>query len=104
MLARASLRAVLFGLVAFSASSSLFGQTTGSISGTVSDSKGLAAPNAKVTVTAPATGLSRSINTDQRGGYIVPLLGVGNYTIQVELTGFQSAKAEDIRLQVDEHR
>jgi hypothetical protein len=32
------------------------------------------------------------------------LLGVANYIVQIDLEGFQSAKAEDIRLQVDEHR
>jgi hypothetical protein len=38
------------------------------------------------------------------GQYIVPLLGVANYNVQVEQKGFQSAVAQDIRLQVDEHR
>jgi hypothetical protein len=42
--------------------------------------------------------------TSDSGEYIVPLLGVGDYSVQVELQGFQTAKAEDIRLQVDEHR
>ncbi len=55
-------------------------------------------------MTAPATGLSRSSTTNESGEYIVPLLGVANYIVQVELQGFQTAKAEDIRLQVDEHR
>jgi hypothetical protein len=82
----------------------LYAQTTGSISGTVSDAKGFAIPGAKVTVSAPATGLSRSSTSDQKGGYVVPLLGPGTYSVQVELTGFQTAKSEDVRLQVDEHR
>ncbi len=65
---------------------------------------GSAVPNAKVTVTAPATGASRTTTTSESGEYIIPLLGVANYNIQVELQGFQTAKADDIRLQVDEHR
>jgi hypothetical protein len=81
-----------------------YGQATGSISGTVTDASGAAVPNARVTVTAPATGASRSITTNESGEYIVPLLGVANYNVQVELQGFQTAKADDIRLQVDEHR
>jgi len=81
-----------------------FGQATGSISGTVTDAAGAAVPGAKVTVTVPATGLTRSSNTSASGAYIFPLLGVGIYNIQVELNGFQSASAQDIRLQVDEHR
>jgi hypothetical protein len=91
-------------LLTFSAASFLFGQATGSISGTVTDASGSAVPGAKVTVTAPATGATRSTTTNESGEYIVPLLGVANYNVQVELQGFQTAKADDIRLQVDEHR
>ncbi len=61
-------------------------------------------PGAKVTVTVPATGLTRSSTTNESGEYLVPLLGVANYNVQVELQGFQTAIANDIRLQVDEHR
>ncbi len=82
----------------------LFGQATGSISGTVTDSTGSAVPGAKVTVTAPATGLARTSNTNIAGEYIIPLLPVANYNVQVEQQGFQNATAQDIRLQVDEHR
>ena len=81
-----------------------YGQATGSISGTITDATGAAVPSAKVTVTAPATGASRSTTTNESGEYIVPLLGVANYNIQVDLQGFQTAKADDVRLQVDEHR
>lgn len=101
---RLSPRTAIVFLLTLLSASFLFGQATGSISGTVSDPSGAAVPGVKVTVTAPATGLSRSSITNQSGEYIVPLLGVANYTVQVELQGFQTAKAEDIRLQVDEHR
>ncbi len=82
----------------------LHAQATGSISGAVTDPASSAATGAKVTITAPATGFTRSAITDDRGEYVVPLLGVGNYTVKVELQGFQAAEAHDIRLQVDEHR
>jgi hypothetical protein len=82
----------------------LFGQATGSISGTVTDTSGAGVPSAKVTVTAPATGFTRTANANQAGEFIVPLLGVGTYQVQVEQPGFQKAVASDIRLQVDEHR
>ena len=96
--------AVFVGLLAVLAAPLAYGQATGSISGTVTDATGSAVPSAKVTVTAPATGSSRSTTTNESGEYIVPLLGVANYNVQVELQGFQTAKAKDIRLQVDEHR
>ena len=57
-----------------------------------------------MTVTAPATGLTRSSVTNDAGEFIVPLLGVASYTVRVEMRGFQDAIAQDIRLQVDEHR
>src|SRR5580658_996739 len=104
MLNKISARIVLVGLLTLSAASFVYGQATGSISGTVTDSTGSAVPGAKVTVAAPATGTSRTATSSQGGEYIVPLLGVANYNIQVELQGFQTAKADDIRLQVDEHR
>jgi hypothetical protein len=97
-------RTIIVFLVTLLSASFLYGQATGSISGTVTDASGSAVPNAKVTVTAPATGLSRTAATNETGEYIVPLLGVANYIVQIDLEGFQSAKAEDIRLQVDEHR
>jgi hypothetical protein len=82
----------------------LYGQATGTISGTVSDASSAAASGATVTVTAPATGLTRSSVTDEKGEYVIPLLGVASYNVRVELKGFQTAEAKDIRLQVDEHR
>src|SRR5277367_580280 len=104
MLTKISARLILVGVLTLIAALSLYGQATGSISGTVTDVTGSAVPNAKVTVSAPATGQSRSSVTNEGGEYTVPLLGVANYSVQVELQGFQTAKAEDVRLQVDEHR
>jgi hypothetical protein len=91
-------------LLTFFAGERLFAQATGSISGTVTDPTGSAVPGAKVTVTAPATGLTRSSTTNDSGHYIIPLLGVATYNVKVEQPGFQEATAQDIRLQVDEHR
>src|ERR1700678_3508079 len=104
MLIRLSSSAIVVGMLAFLACPFAYGQATGSISGTVTDTSGAAGPGVKVTVTAPATGLTRTSTTNENGEYIIPLLGVANYNIQADLQGFQSAKAEDVRLQVDEHR
>jgi hypothetical protein len=104
MLTRLRSKAVVVGLMTVLAAPLLYGQATGSISGTITDVTGAAVPNAKVTVTAPATGLTRSTTTNESGEYIIPILGVADYNVQVELQGFQPAKADAIRLQVDEHR
>jgi hypothetical protein len=70
----------------------------------VTDATGAGVPGAKVTVTAPSTGLTRSSTTNEAGAYVIPLLGAANYNVQVEEKGFQTGSAQDIRLQVDEHR
>ena len=99
-----SLRALFsFGLV-FSLSPLLFGQATGSISGTVSDASGAAVSGAKVTVSGQNTGTVRDAISDAAGHYVVPLLGVTTYTVRADFKGFQSTEVKDIRLQVDEQR
>jgi hypothetical protein len=82
----------------------LYGQATGSFSGTVSDNSGAVVAGAKVTATAQATNVSRESVTDASGHYVVPLLGVGLFTIRIEATGFRTAESKDTRLQVDEQR
>src|SRR5580658_889684 len=104
MLIRRALPAFVVGAVVFFVCPFLYGQATGSISGTVADATGSAVSGAKVTVTAPAIGVSRDSTTDDSGHYLVPLLPVANYTVRVAFQGFQTAEDKDVRLQVDEHR
>jgi hypothetical protein len=82
----------------------LHGQATGSFSGTVSDNSGAVVTGAKVTVTAQATNASREATTDDSGHFLIPSIGVGDYTIKVDAPGFKAAEAKGVRLQVDEHR
>src|SRR5258708_5820490 len=82
----------------------LYGQATGSISGTVVDGTGSPISGAKVTVAAQAMGVSRDSTTNESGHYLVPLLPVAGFTIRVEFSGFQTAEEKGVRLQVDEHR
>ena len=85
-------------------SPAIHGQATGSFSGNVIDKSGSAIPAATVTVTSPATGLVRTVKSDDAGHYLVPLLPVGMYTVRVDAANFRSAEAKDLRLQVDEAR
>jgi hypothetical protein len=82
----------------------LHGQATGSFSGTVSDNSGAVVAGAKVTVTAQATNVSRDAITDATGHFLIPLLGVADYAIKVQATGFKPSEVKDVRLQIDEHR
>ncbi|HTE90864.1 MAG TPA: carboxypeptidase regulatory-like domain-containing protein [Terriglobales bacterium] len=103
MLTKRTLLAIFSSLV-FPICPLLYGQATGSLSGTVSDKTGSVVTGAKVTVTSQGTGVSRDAVTDDTGHYLVPLLPVAEYTIHVESQGFRSSEQKDIRLQVDEHR
>ncbi|MGA3011868.1 MAG: carboxypeptidase-like regulatory domain-containing protein [Terracidiphilus sp.] len=85
-------------------SPAIHGQATGSFSGNVIDKSGSSIPGATVTVTSPATGLVRTVQTDDAGHYLVPLLPVGIYTVRVDAAKFKGAETKDLRLQVDEAR
>ena len=82
----------------------LLGQATASFSGTISDKAGAVISGASVRVTSQATGLTRDVKTDDSGHYIVPLLPIGFYTLQVKAEGFGPVEQKDVRLQVDEQR
>ena len=82
----------------------MFGQSNGSLSGTVSDNTGSVISGASVKISSQGTGLEREVKTDDSGHYLAPLLPVALYTIRVEATGFQTTEQKDVRLQVDEQR
>src|SRR4030088_2408630 len=97
-------KALLVAFFCLFVSSFLFGQATGSFSGTVSDKAGAVVSGATVRATSQGTGISREAKTDDSGHYLIPLLPVSIYTIRVESPGFGAAEQKDVRLQVDEHR
>src|SRR6516162_10486143 len=82
----------------------LFGQGTGSLSGNVEDKTGAALPGATVTATSQGTAISRTTKTDDTGHFLLPLLPIGVYTLQVSAQGFQTVEEKDITLQVNESR
>jgi hypothetical protein len=104
MLNKRALLVAVFCSLIFSVCSNLYGQATGSFSGTVSDKGGAVISGATVKITSQGTGLVREAKTDDSGHYLIPLLPVSNYTIRVESQGFQTSEQKDIRLQVDEQR
>jgi hypothetical protein len=82
----------------------MYGQATGSFSGTVADKSGSVISGATVKATSESTGLSREAKTDDAGHYLIPLLPVAVYTLHVEYQGFQTTEQRGVRLQVDEAR
>ena len=79
---------------------SIFGQTTGRISGQVLDQSQASVPGATVTAENTATGERRDVQTDQQGRYVFADLSVGTYKVTVEAKGFQSQVRPDLRLNV----
>jgi hypothetical protein len=103
MLTRRTLLVVFVSFV-FPICPLLYGQATGSFSGTVSDKTGSVVSGATVTATTQGTAVSRVAKTDESGHYLIPLLPVADFTIRVESPGFGTVEQKDLRLQVDERR
>jgi hypothetical protein len=75
---------------------------TGSIAGTIMDSSGAAVPNAKITATNVATGMSRWVQTDESGVYRITNLDPGVYDVQIEHPSFNTILYSQIPLSVDQ--
>lgn len=92
--------ATLFAVCAVSA----FGQNvTGTILGTVFDSKGGVVPNVAVSIiNADQKIVIRSVTTDDRGEFVAAVLPVGRYDVSAELSGFKKAIHAGIELNVDD--
>jgi hypothetical protein len=69
-------------------------ETTGTISGRIVDSQGLAVPG--VTVTAAGPQGSRSAVSDADGRYTIPFATPGSYDVRAELQGFKTAQQKAI--------
>ena len=95
---------ILIVILALAAAPCLFGQATGSFSGTVLDKAGAVVSGATVVATSEGTNLTRDVKTDSSGHYLLPLLPVGTYNVRADATSFQSSVFKDLRLQVDEAR
>src|ERR1700693_4369058 len=78
-------------------------EITGSIVGTVMDSKGGIVPNAKVTITnTDQQVVVRTLTTDDHGQYAAPLLPVGHYSVTAEIAGFKKVTQRGVALNVND--
>ncbi|MDQ3171605.1 MAG: carboxypeptidase-like regulatory domain-containing protein, partial [Acidobacteriota bacterium] len=67
-------------------------QTTGTVTGRITDAQQAAVPGVTVTATNTATGFSRSDVTTSEGLYRIAALPVGTYDIKAELQGFKATE------------
>jgi hypothetical protein len=75
-------------------------QAVAGITGTVTDSSGAVIPNANVTITNEATGVTNKAVTNGAGTYRVIGLLPGTYRINVEAPGFQKFNTTGVRVEV----
>lgn len=74
--------------------------TTGQIAGTVTDTSGAVIPNAKITLTNGATGVSQSTTSGATGAYLFPAVNPGIYNMNVTAPGFQQSVTVGIRAHI----
>src|SRR4051812_11786075 len=77
-------------------------ETTGTITGTTTDQTGGVLPGVTVTVKNNDTGITRSVVTNETGGYTASLLPIGAYEVVFELQGFQTVTRRDVALHVND--
>jgi hypothetical protein len=76
--------------------------TTADLVGTIKDNSGAVVRGVKITLTNDATGVSRSVTTDDDGNYIFTSLQPGRYAITAEASGFRKVERTGVELQVNQ--
>jgi outer membrane receptor protein involved in Fe transport len=77
---------------------------TGTLRGTVSDSKGAVVPGADVVIRNMETGQERAIKTGSEGVYVAPFMPLARYTITATGPGFSKVAQENIELGLNQTR
>lgn len=70
------------------------------ISGTITDASGAAVPDAEVSVTNSATGLTKKVASDASGNYVVLDIPIGSYNVRASAKGFKAALVQGVQVDV----
>jgi hypothetical protein len=73
---------------------------TSAISGLITDESGSIVPQVTITVTEEGTGSARTVKNAGNGEYSVPQLSPGRYTVRAEASGFRTAVASGVNLDI----
>jgi outer membrane receptor protein involved in Fe transport len=97
--ARVSIGVVLAAALALA----VMAQSTGGrINGRVTDPSGAVVPDATVTLTNDATGVSVHTQSSKSGDYSFPSVAVGTYTIEFEATGFKKTARKQVAVDLNQ--
>jgi hypothetical protein len=83
-------RSILFGLIVAFAAASLYAQNTSVLRGTIRDMSGLVVAAANVSLRADASSWMQNVQTDMTGSFMVNSIPIGQYTLEVEYSGFKT--------------
>ena len=96
MTSKTWVRVCLSVLVAFLLGGAAWGQTNGTIRGTVVDQSGAVVPGTVITVVLAGTDGTRSVTADKDGAFDIPELAVGSYNLSADAPGFKKFVTKDI--------
>src|SRR5688572_16360437 len=91
---------MMTSLVMLMCQSVIFGQTTGSLSGTIADQNGAIIAGATVTAKNVETGEERTATSNESGIYTFVQLKPGVYNVSVENKGFKKAVHSGVQVSV----
>src|SRR5207237_6974255 len=93
-------RVLIAALLSALAAPAMAQKTTGDITGTVLDATGGVLPGVTVPARCGDTGATRTVTTDQAGGFSLPELTVCVYKVTAEIAGFKTI-ARDVQVAVN---
>jgi hypothetical protein len=93
------LRRVVLLLSVTTLSGLVHAQTSGSFSGTVTDSSGASIAGASITITETTTNAERVLTTDSVGRFVANVIQAGTYKIKATAIGFRAAEEAGILLE-----
>lgn len=102
MKVRTCVRAVCLLCLAMLLARSAAAQTAATLSVQVEDTSGGVLPGVTLSLTQPATGLTRQAVTNERGRSVFAVLPAGTYELRAELSGFRTQVLRNLTLTVAE--
>ncbi len=91
---------ILFCVLLLTTVSIAQSDTTGRISGNITDSSGGLLPDATVTINQSATGLTRTVQTNVDGNYTLNSVPIGTYRLTITKDGFKSTSINNVVVNV----